>query len=211
MAFSQEEISLAQPDDASSSKLEAWYMDDSTVDQRLPHRCEPNQPAALSKLAQLGVLYWQLDADAHETDPKLAAIRKVYNYSYMEIISIAADKLPNYEAKIKSFYEEHIHSDDEIRFILDGKGYFDVRDLEDRWIRILCNKGDLIVIPEGIYHRFTLDQDDYIKAMRLFVGLPVWTPINRPVDQHASRAKYIEKYDSRIAGQGAQQPMVAAA
>lgn len=39
-----------------------------------------------------------------------------------EIISIAADKLPNYEAKIKSFYEEHIHSDDEIRFILDGKG-----------------------------------------------------------------------------------------
>lgn len=46
-------------------------------------RCEPNEPAALSKLAQLGVLYWQLDADLHETDPKLAAIRKVYNYSYM--------------------------------------------------------------------------------------------------------------------------------
>lgn len=169
-------------------------MDELDTDQREPHRKEPNEPCSLSALRQLGVLAWKLDADNHETDPRLAAIKKVRGYSYTEIIEIAKDKLPGYEDKIKMFYEEHIHEDEEIRYILGGTGYFDVRDMEDRWIRIKCGKGDMIVLPEGIYHRFTLDTQDYIKAMRLFVGVPVWTPHNRPQEQHPSRVKYLQDF-----------------
>lgn len=194
-----EELALAQPEAPETAAIEAWYMDDSPEDQRLPHKQHPNKPCSLAALRDLGVLYWKLDADKHDTDPRLAAIRKVQNYSYMEIVNISKDTLPGYDDKLKMFYQEHLHTDDEIRFILDGSGYFDVRDHADQWIRIHTKKGDLISLPEGIYHRFTLDASNYTKAMRLFVGEPIWTPLNRPQEEHPSRSKYTNKFGAASA------------
>ncbi|KAH8500299.1 hypothetical protein H0E87_015523 [Populus deltoides] len=228
--------SMVTEKDPREEVIQAWYMDDSDEDQRLPHHREPKEFVSLDQLAELGVLSWKLDADNHETDAELKKIREERGYSYVfinhfrnnwetvlynqksdivnmtlsnmhkrnkfnqirpflqDLIEVCPEKLPNYEEKIKSFFEEHLHTDEEIRYCLGGSGYFDVRDHKDHWIRVWVKKGGMIVLPAGIYHRFTLDADNYIKAMRLFVGDPVWTPFNRPHDHLPARKEYVQAF-----------------
>ena len=64
------------------------------------------------------------------------------------------------------FFEEHLHADEEIRFILEGTAYFDIRNQEDKWIRISVGKGDMLSLPAGIYHRFTLDETVSVSVRR---------------------------------------------
>jgi 1,2-dihydroxy-3-keto-5-methylthiopentene dioxygenase len=179
--------------------ISAWYMDDSPEDQRAPHRREPNVDAPVELLDKLGVLHWE--GLLGPEDPRLDVIRQERGYSYTDMVCVSPDKLPDYENKIKAFFAEHIHYDEEIRYCVEGSGYFDVRDHNDEWIRISLEKGDMIILPEGIYHRFTCDANNYIQAMRLFVGEPVWTPYNREEieeSKDASRVKYIQNFLEKI-------------
>ncbi|KAJ1798488.1 1,2-dihydroxy-3-keto-5-methylthiopentene dioxygenase [Coemansia sp. RSA 2399] len=157
--------------------MRAYYYDDSPEDQREAH--DSGEPVDAFQLQLIRVQYMRLAGSEEENVAAIDALCKERNYKNRDDITISPTLLPNYEEKIKSFFTEHIHEDEEIRYILDGAGYFDVRD-NHRWIRIFVERGDLLIVPAGIYHRFTVDTNNYIKAMRLFKEDPKWTPINHP-------------------------------
>lgn len=86
-------------------------------------------------------------------------IAKDREYKHRDEITVSPDAMGAiYEDKVKSFFHEHLHEDEEIRYIRDGAGYFDVRSEGDDWVRIRLEKDDLIILPAGIYHRFTTDE-----------------------------------------------------
>jgi 2-aminomuconate deaminase len=121
-------------------------------------------------------------------------LRQERGYKNFDVVNIT-EKFP--PEKLKMFFEEHLHDDEEIRLCLEGSGYFDVRAKDDSWIRIHCQPGALIILPAGIYHRFTLDDKMNIKAMRLFTDVPAWTPINRDIpetENSKSRVLYKEAF-----------------
>lgn len=181
--------------------VKAWFMDnDETTDQRLEHHLNPPQFITTEQLLRTtGVESFHINADNYQNDTLLKELREKRKYSYEDEITCSEQCLPDFANKLKSFFTEHLHTDEEIRLVLDGTGYFDVRDGNDKWIRIAVAKGDLIIIPAGIYHRFTLDDKNYIKAKRYFVGEPVWLPYNRPANEMECRKEYLKQQQNGFA------------
>lgn len=156
-----------------STPIRAWYYNPTDDPPYLPHQYSPNREVSTDHLQKLGVLTWtEIETDEFESNKFLNKIKRARGYNFEEVLTVSPGKLPNFEQNTKKFFMEHLHDHEEIRFILAGVGYEDVRDFDGQWIRIEIKKGDLIVLPPGMYHRFTLDEDQYLKALLLYQGTP---------------------------------------
>jgi 1,2-dihydroxy-3-keto-5-methylthiopentene dioxygenase len=93
-------------------------------------------------------------------------------YQTMDVIRLERGA-PNTEPMRKKFLDEHQHSEDEVRFFVEGCGAFYLH-LNDRVYQTLCVKGDLISVPAGTKHWFDMGSDPEFTAIRLFNNQEGW-------------------------------------
>lgn len=129
--------------------------------------------AGLSDLAAVGVLYQRLPEG--EFQPALDRLARERGYVTQDVVELRPDT-PNLDGILAKFKDEHLHRDDEVRFVLEGEGIFDIRGADERWLRVEVERGDLIVVPADLYHRFFLTERRQIRCVRLFKDAAGWVP-----------------------------------
>lgn len=129
---------------------------------------------------------WQCDVDFDDNATQeeiFAAYAKDLNpfmksggYQTADVVSINS-LTENYEDIRKIFLAEHTHSEDEIRFFVDGKGLFWFNLETEPVFNLLCEREDLISVPAGTKHWFDAGESQpFVKAIRIFIEKEGWTP-----------------------------------
>lgn len=112
-----------------------------------------------------------LQAFATEID----ALKARGGYVTADVIDVRPDT-PNLDAMLARFSVEHWHDEDEVRYIIEGRGLFHIHPPSGPVFAIEVEAGDLIRVPRGTHHWFDLCSERRIRAIRLFQDSSGWTP-----------------------------------
>ena len=96
-------------------------------------------------------------------------------YTTADVVDLAPTT-PNLDAMLARFSSEHWHSEDEVRFIVEGRGIFHLNLPGAPVFSIETESGDLINVPAGTQHWFDLCSDKTIRCIRLFQDPAGWAP-----------------------------------
>jgi 1,2-dihydroxy-3-keto-5-methylthiopentene dioxygenase len=106
---------------------------------------------------------------------KISELKARGGYVTADVIDVTA-QTPGLEGMLARFNSEHWHDEDEVRFIVEGRGLFHIHPAEGPVFAIEVEAGDLIRVPRGTHHWFDLCADRRIRAIRLFQDPSGWTP-----------------------------------
>jgi 1,2-dihydroxy-3-keto-5-methylthiopentene dioxygenase len=108
-------------------------------------------------------------------DTEVSKLKERGGYVTADVIDVHPST-PNLEAMLNRFNREHWHDEDEVRFIVEGRGVFHIRPPNGPVAAIEVEAGDLIRVPRGTHHWFDLCAERRIRAIRLFQDPAGWTP-----------------------------------
>ena len=134
---------------------------------------QPNIAALLNKAALSDdEKQAALDSVVHRLDE----LRAAHGYSTCDMIVIHED-IPGLAEMLAKFEKIHYHTDDEVRYILAGRGYFGFVDGAGDQFMLEVTAGDYINVPANTEHWFTLGDSPRIKAVRYFIDTSGWSPV----------------------------------
>jgi 1,2-dihydroxy-3-keto-5-methylthiopentene dioxygenase len=137
-------------------------------------------------LAASGVTYerWEVRGDLRDDaspDEVLAAyateldaVKADGGYTTSDVIDLHPD-VRGLEEMLARFNSEHWHDEDEVRFIIDGRGLFHIN-TDQGVLALEVEAGDFLRVPYGTLHWFDLCGDRRLRAIRLFQDKSGWTP-----------------------------------
>lgn len=108
--------------------------------------------------------------------PELEILKQRGGYITADVIDVTPE-VPGLQAMLDRFNKEHRHAEDEVRFIVKGRGIFYIHPEDAALFSIEIEEGDLINVPAGTKHWFDLCADRTIRAIRLFREKAGWTPL----------------------------------
>lgn len=138
----------------------------------------------VQKLNDAGILFehWQAEADLKPDDGQeqvlkayeasVERIKKLYGFQSVDVIGLHPEHTDRALLRAK-FLNEHVHSEFEVRFFVEGAGLFYLH-LGDKVYGVLCEKGDLISVPAGTPHWFDMGTAPSFRAIRFFTNPEGW-------------------------------------
>src|SRR3954465_3616338 len=133
----------------------------------------------IAYLATLGITYERWDTSrAVAADAPAEAILEAYaaeiealkargGYVTADVIDVSP-QTPGLDQMLAKFKSEHWHAEDEVRFVVEGRGVFPIHPPQGPVAAIEVEPGDLIRVPARTWHWFDLCADRRIRAIRLF-------------------------------------------
>ncbi len=138
-------------------------------------------PAPISKPAQTLLAQKALnDAQKEQllefVQDRFETLKREQGYATRDLIVIHED-IPGLADMLAKFESIHYHTDDEVRYILAGRGYFGFVEPDGGQFMLEVGAGDYINIPANTEHWFTMKDSKRIKAVRYFIDTSGWTPV----------------------------------
>lgn len=102
----------------------------------------------------------------------IARVQAEGGYPTVDAIRLSPEH-PEREALRQKFLAEHTHSEDEVRFFVEGRGLFCLH-VGDAVLQLICEAGDWIAVPAGTRHWFDMGPEPNFCALRFFHNPEGW-------------------------------------
>ncbi|HEX7045581.1 MAG TPA: cupin domain-containing protein [Burkholderiales bacterium] len=120
------------------------------------------------------------DAEKEEllglVEERFEELKRGKGYTTRDMVVIH-EAIPNLRDMLAKFEKIHYHTDDEVRYVLAGRGYFGFVEPDGGQFLLEVSAGDYINVPANTEHWFEMRDSKRIKAVRYFIDTSGWAPV----------------------------------